>query len=579
MSQPRNRSCLSFGAAVAIFVIALASAWPARAQWIASGAPVCTELHDQTLVSVVPDLAGGAIIFWTSWFGTTDLYAQRLDSTGVALWAHDGIAVASGAGNQANPMAISDATGGAIVIWNDDRNVYNQLYAQRVGSDGAPLWAAAGIPLTSSAAEPGLQAVISDNANGPLSTNGAIAAWVDARDYDTSGEDVYVGHISSGGSVNWSSSGVLLCDASGDQSDVVMTTDLSGSFRFASGAYVAWRDNRSGTPHIYARRVSAAGAPLWTGDGVPVCTASGGQSTPQICYVNGNAFITWTDYRNGNGEVWAQTLDPNGNALWAPDGVLVVSVGAMQGDAKVISTGFGTATVVWIDGRNGNNDLYAQRMDANGLPMWAPTGVPVCTNAASLGQHVMVSDGAGGVIVCWLDYRPGSVTEVYAQRIDPDGNMLWEHDGVRLCSVPSLEYEPAIVTDGANGAIAAWYDRRSGTNFDVYANRVRGLHGTVDVPPPSATAFRLAVLSSNPAAGAARFALELPRSGPARADVFDLLGRRVRELLDAPMLAAGSHVLGWDGRDETGATACAGIYFVIARSGSESRVVKLVEVR
>jgi len=36
---------------------------------------------------------------------------------------------------------------------------------------------------------------------------------------------------------------------------------------------------------------------------------------------------------------------------------------------------------VWKDERNGNIDIYAQRIDASDVPLWAVDGVPVCTAA------------------------------------------------------------------------------------------------------------------------------------------------------------------------------------------------------
>ena len=49
--------------------------------------------------------------------------------------------------------------------------------------------------------------------------------------------------------------------------------------------------------------------------------------------------------------------------------------------------------------------------------------------------------------------------------------------------------------------------------------------------------------------------------GPARATVYDVGGRVVRRLVTGS-LPAGRHTVSWDGRDETGADATPGIYFV-----------------
>ena len=51
----------------------------------------------------------------------------------------------------------------------------------------------------------------------------------------------------------------------------------------------------------------------------------------------------------------------------------------------------------------------------------------------------------------------------------------------------------------------------------------------------------------------------LARGGPARLELFDAGGRRVRTLL-AGDLAAGDHEATWDGRDDRGRAVAAGAY-------------------
>jgi flagellar hook assembly protein FlgD len=56
-----------------------------------------------------------------------------------------------------------------------------------------------------------------------------------------------------------------------------------------------------------------------------------------------------------------------------------------------------------------------------------------------------------------------------------------------------------------------------------------------------------------------RFSLESPAS-EVRLDVVDVSGRRVRALFDR-RLPRGTHILGWDGRDDSGRRVAAGTYF------------------
>ncbi len=71
----------------------------------------------------------------------------------------------------------------------------------------------------------------------------------------------------------------------------------------------------------------------------------------------------------------------------------------------------------------------------------------------------------------------------------------------------------------------------------------------------------LAQARPNPARERTTVSFALTRQGPARLDVVDLQGRRVRVLADG-VFAAGLHEVTWDGRDERGGAAPAGVYFM-----------------
>jgi flagellar hook assembly protein FlgD len=60
--------------------------------------------------------------------------------------------------------------------------------------------------------------------------------------------------------------------------------------------------------------------------------------------------------------------------------------------------------------------------------------------------------------------------------------------------------------------------------------------------------------------------------------VFDLGGRRVRTIARGNE-PAGTRTLRWDGRDERGGAAPAGLYFMRARAGGAAAEIKLVRTR
>jgi hypothetical protein len=86
---------------------------------------------------------------------------------------------------------------------------------------------------------------------------------------------------------------------------------------------------------------------------------------------NGNAVVTWQDDRNGNADIYAQMVGASGSKLWAAD-QRVNSDGGTAGQRRpTVAVGpSGDATVVWEDYRDGNADIYAQRINTVGGKGW-----------------------------------------------------------------------------------------------------------------------------------------------------------------------------------------------------------------
>jgi hypothetical protein len=84
--------------------------------------------------------------------------------------------------------------------------------------------------------------------------------------------------------------------------------------------------------------------------------------------------------------------------------------------------------------------------------------------------------------------------------------------------------------------------------------------------------------SPNPSAGLVNFELALPYSASVEAGVYDVSGRRIRALLHGT-LSAGRHEIAWDGRDESGEAAAAGLYFVKATGPGWSETRRVMRLR
>ncbi|HLF66915.1 MAG TPA: hypothetical protein VI522_04785, partial [Gammaproteobacteria bacterium] len=195
-------------------------------------------------------------------------------------------------------------------------------------------------------------------------------------------------------------------------------------------------------------------------ENTPVCTASGQQSSLQIISDGaGGAIITWEDARNVHFDIYAQRVDAHGNVLWKKDGVSICSAPENQNRSRIVSDGAGGAIITWHDVRNGisNSDIYAQHIDGDGNVQWTKDGIPICTEANAQNSPCIATDGAGGAVIIWQDFR-SNYADLCAQRINKNGELLWAKDGVLVCGTSGAQSAPVVVNDGVGGVIVVWQD-------------------------------------------------------------------------------------------------------------------------
>ncbi len=381
-----------------------------------------------------------------------------------AWWFSDGVPVTTAPGIQKRCRLTDDGEGGAIIVWEDstggvDPDIANDIYAQRIDLMGTAQWGYAGTEVCD---------VIEHQENCQIITDfqgGAYIAWEDWRDANA---DIYAQRVNSDRFLHWNFQAEPVCTQSFKQSAPQLAMDWSG------GVFVVWMDYRNADADIYAQRLNGGGQPEWTVDGDSICTAPGIQEGPKIVSDGlDGAIITWFDGRSGNNDIYAQKVNPAGDILWTVDGVPVCTAANEQNWPEIVSDGAGGAIISWHDGRSGLLDVYAQWIDASGVPQWAVDGVPLCTAAGDQAQTYIVSDGDGGAIVVWLDGRSFPDWGLFVQHIDASGTVQWATDGVPL-STSTLkfhtQYSAGLVSDGDGGAIAAWIDTRGGGK--VYSQRV-----------------------------------------------------------------------------------------------------------
>ena len=463
-------------ASLALLVVcALSFHDSARADWIQNGIPLTNVTGSGA--DCAPDGAGGAIVCWIdNRFGTYDVFAQRVDGFGNTLWAVSGVLVCGAVGDQTSPSLIADGAGGAIVVWTDNRTGEADVYVQRLNSAGSAQWTVNGVALCTATNTQILSSMLSDGAGG------AIVAWQDAR--SGSHWDVYARRINAAGTPQWTANGNPICTLLGHQTRPAIVTDGAG------GAIICWTDARIATLDIFAQRVNSAGTTQWTANGLVVCGAPNNQAgNAAVSDGAGGAIIVWEDERSSPDEdIYAQRINGAGAAQWLVDGLSMVAAPGRQSNLVLTSDGAGGAIAAWQDERVNPNvevDLYAQRMNLNGIAVWEYNGVPVCAGPGVTSSMDLATDGQNGAIFTWTDNRLPSDDDIFAQRVSGDGVPRWLQNGVYVGAALGSQGVASCAPDNTGGIIAAWSDARSGSSV-IYAQRIEPRYGYWGRPEPTA---------------------------------------------------------------------------------------------
>jgi len=542
-----NRNAPARALILVASLTALAVAGAPAAGADANGVAVCTTSGEQVGPAIVSDGAGGSIVAWHDSRPTVAsggvCFAQRVNALGVPQWAVNGVALSTTGdlSDPASPAIASDGAGGAFVAYGGSSS---QPRVQRVNAAGVPQWGADGVALTNTSPVRDLAIVRDINGAG-----GVIVVW---RLMNGAGgtTDIYAQKVNAAGAIQWGPSGAPV--ATTNMNFETLPALISDG---AGGTIITWFN---GTTGCRVQRLNSSGVSQWPNRSLSSVTNN--RRPAIVPDGSGGAVVAWA---SGSTGIFAQRVSSFGDKLWSPPetGVMLCSAG---NQCAMIPDGAGGATVTWQDFRNNTNyNIFAQRVNNTGATQWAPNGVEVCFVAGDQLAPTIVSDGGTGAIITWYDGRTfSSGDDIYAQRIDVNGISQWTPNGLPVCTATANQQLPTIAIDGAGGAFVSWQDLRNGSNNDIYVHHLNQSGQVLSVPGENQAPW-MARSWPNPFLDHVRLEFVLPAATTMGLEVFDVSGRSIRAY-EPGLLAAGDQVLTWDGRSSDGRSAGHGIYFLRA---------------
>ena len=256
-----------------------------------SALPICTAPGDQVLPAVAAT-GGTYLAVWEDYRNAgangADIYGTRVTEAG-AIQDSPAIPISTSTASELAPAVAGGPANEFFVVWQDGRNLAEtgpDIYGTQVNGSGT-VSTPSGVPITTTA-----EAQYSP----ALSFNGTnyLVVWADERNLGLSGVDIYGTRLSGTGDV-LDSDGIPISQALGD--------DLSPAVASAGGSFmVVWGDARNADTtgnDIYGARISGAGDVL-DSDGIPLGVAADFQALPAVAASDPSYLVVWQDGRNSS---------------------------------------------------------------------------------------------------------------------------------------------------------------------------------------------------------------------------------------------------------------------------------------
>ncbi len=165
--------------------------------------------------------------------------------------------------------------------------------------------------------------------------------------------------------------------------------------------------------------------------------------------------------------------------LWDNNGIPIRQGVHIEWQRTVCNGDNGSAIFIWSDTRNGSRNVFAQKVNSNGDFLWGDDGSAVTNLPGRQEDPVAITDGNGGAFVAWVDYRFDDEGDIFIQHVDNNGNRLMNDDGESLARVDGRHLTINMCTDSSGGVFVTWQDKRNLLDDDIYGTHVSANHDIV----------------------------------------------------------------------------------------------------
>ena len=273
--------------------------------------------------------------------------------------------------------------------------------------------------------------------------------------------------VSSATFAQWSNNpavNLAVCDTTGEQALAKIGTTSDG------GSYISWFDNRSGGYAVYLQRLDPLGNKMWAPNGLLVSNNSQSSSLVDWDLMvdgNDNAIVAFTDTRNsGNLNPFVYAISPTGDFLWGANGIDLNPTADFQANPKLAKTDDGNIVVAWIIAAT-RYQVGLQKISPAGAKLWGTNPIVIQSVTEGYNYPDIVKSDSGGVILfhtATIGSFPAQTVKLRAKKITSAGSISWGVNVQDLGKIAAFS-TPKVYSDNNNGGLIAWHDDRDNNSL------------------------------------------------------------------------------------------------------------------
>ncbi len=383
--------------------------------------------------------------------GDTDIWAQKLNPSGVPQWTEPRIIV-SAPGVQEIAACVPTSDNNFVVLYEQSgRDIDQGVRVQKFSSNGQALWGENGVQISSGGG------AFVETSLVPNTSGGVYAVY--GRSYGF--HDVIGQNLDSFGNQLWTAGGIVLASHANSINLDSAVSDGEG------GLIVNVNKPQGSIRYTELTRFSPQGTVIGNNPMLPQSAFPGLRYS--ILRDASGEYVLWNVNTNANGGLILQRMDNSGNLLLPAPVTVSLSANTEGMNPPILKPVSEGGLMFGYEDTSGYLDVYLKvlRLDNSYAPVWGSAGVQIASSASSgwvfRNLQLAVTDGGAAWLSFVQNNAEDTAQELKTQYVSAAGNLPWGENGITL-SAPNRDLTMPMPVAFSDRGMFLWRDQREMQN-------------------------------------------------------------------------------------------------------------------